>query len=615
MPRMEISVSLAAPLTTTPSTSRRASPRSRIGRLRRVSASITVTEAGASSRRCSKPAAVTTVVSRSVADQLRLLDGGRLDQIADGQQPDQLAVAHHRQVAQVVVGHHLHAVAHGLLRQHDDDRLGHDLADRGRIGGAPLQGHLARIVALADDAHQFAVAHHRQRPDVLFRHQAQGVEHPGVGGDGVDVLLGLQGKQLGDGFHCGSPEAPCQGQQETGRQQHHQGGRRGAVPDQAQQHPAQGRHHGQGGGQQQHPAKGTGQQKGRGTGGDQQRHHRHHAHRLQGADHEGCRGHPQQVAEQDVVQVQLGGQPGVQHQAQAEHAGKRPRPSGPATKAPATSGAPSAEASTRPGKTAWAMASPSSAQPLSTRKQDSSAVGTATSTAISNAWRRKSTSRAVTRRQDEGQQKDQGLQDHHAAPGGAVEEVAEVGTQEPAADADGDADQHHPREAIAEQIGRRPRRHHQGDDQEGAHRLHRRHGAQRQQGKEQQPVQGGIETAGARLALVEEYQQQVAPLEQQHQQGDGGDSQQLATGLGGNGQDVAEDDGLDVHRHRRQRDQEQPAAKEGAEDQADDDVFLESGVVPQPEHGASRRAAGEKGAQGQRQPQQIGAGHAGHHGM
>ncbi|MDR6356398.1 hypothetical protein Q3H58_003069 [Pseudomonas psychrotolerans] len=48
----------------------------------------------------------------------------------------------------------------------------------------------------------------------------------------------------------------------------------------------------------------------------------------------------------------------------------------------------------------------------------------------------------------------------------------------------------------------------------------------------------------------------------------------------GDGQDVAEDDGLDIDCHWRQGHQEQAAAEEGAEDQANYDVLLEPGVLP-----------------------------------
>ena len=75
-----------------------------------------------------------------------------------------------------------------------DHRRAHDRADRRTDGRTALEDHLARIVALADHPYHLAMVHHQQRADVLFRHQAQGVEHHLVRSDGVHllVLLGVQ---------------------------------------------------------------------------------------------------------------------------------------------------------------------------------------------------------------------------------------------------------------------------------------------------------------------------------------------------------------------------------------------------------------------------------------
>ncbi|MDF5978314.1 hypothetical protein P4114_10255 [Pseudomonas aeruginosa] len=50
------------------------------------------------------------------------------------------------------------------------------------------------------------MVHHQQRADVLFRHQAQGVEHHLVRSDGVHLLVLLGVQQLCHGFHTRPPE-------------------------------------------------------------------------------------------------------------------------------------------------------------------------------------------------------------------------------------------------------------------------------------------------------------------------------------------------------------------------------------------------------------------------
>ena len=146
----------------------------------------------------------------------------------------------------------------------------------------------------------------------------------------------------------------------------------------------------------------------------------------------------------------------------------------PAAKAPTISGMPTIQASTTPGSTAWLTASPISDQPFRTRKQESSAVGGATSSTTQKAFcmkgnwkgrRRFSTiirallgsggpgegrgglaaggEEAVLGGEEEGDQEDQRLQRDDDAAGGAVEEIAEIGADEAGqrADDDGERDE------------------------------------------------------------------------------------------------------------------------------------------------------------------------------
>src|SRR5438552_1675713 len=79
---------------------------------------------------------------------LELLDGEVLvgddvaHDVADRHHPDHAALVHHRQVADVLLRHELHALARLGARVHHHDVGRHDLLDAGGVGGAPLEDHL-----------------------------------------------------------------------------------------------------------------------------------------------------------------------------------------------------------------------------------------------------------------------------------------------------------------------------------------------------------------------------------------------------------------------------------------------------------------------------------------
>ena len=80
-------------------------------------------------------------------------------------------------------------------------------------------------------------------------------------------------------------------------------------------------------------------------------------------------------------------------------------------------------------------------------------------------------------------------------------------------------------------------------------------------------------------------------------------------------EDVAVDDGLQVHRRRVERDDEEAGGEEEGKDEADDGVLTQHGQAFQEEHGGSGKDAGGEGAEGVRQAPQVGERDAGDDGM
>jgi len=65
-----------------------------------------------------------------VVELLPLVLDHRLDQVADRQHADHCIAFQHRQVADAVLGHHLHAAVRGVGRGHTHHARGHDVGDR-----------------------------------------------------------------------------------------------------------------------------------------------------------------------------------------------------------------------------------------------------------------------------------------------------------------------------------------------------------------------------------------------------------------------------------------------------------------------------------------------------
>ena len=112
-----------------------------------------------------------------LVNRVLLFGNHRLDQIADGNHANNPPVLDHRQMPKAFFGHQRHAFIDAQIASRRRHLGGHNVADARGVGGTVSQNHLARIIALAQDADQLLAIHHRQRPDALFRHQPNRIQH------------------------------------------------------------------------------------------------------------------------------------------------------------------------------------------------------------------------------------------------------------------------------------------------------------------------------------------------------------------------------------------------------------------------------------------------------
>ena len=90
----------------------------------------------------------------------------RLDDVADRDHAQQLAMAHHRHMAETAVGHGLHDVVDRVVGITGDDVAGHHMARFEIEGGGAVQRHGSHQIALGDNAGDLVVsAHHQHRAD------------------------------------------------------------------------------------------------------------------------------------------------------------------------------------------------------------------------------------------------------------------------------------------------------------------------------------------------------------------------------------------------------------------------------------------------------------------
>lgn len=116
-----------------------------------------------------------------MVDILRLRFDHCLDQVADRNQTLHAAVFDHRQMPEASVAHQLHAALHRVRRRHRHHLGAHDPGDAGGRRCAITQHHFARVVAFRNDAEQARPIHHQHRADGLFGHQADRLDHRGIG--------------------------------------------------------------------------------------------------------------------------------------------------------------------------------------------------------------------------------------------------------------------------------------------------------------------------------------------------------------------------------------------------------------------------------------------------
>lgn len=217
--------------------------------------------------------------------------------------------------------------------------------------------------------------------------------------------------------------------------------------------------------------------------------------------------------------------------------------------------------------------------------------------------------------QNEGGKEDRRLQHDDDTAGGAIEKIAEIGANEAGGRTDDQAHQDQPFETVGQEIGGGARRHHHGDNEEGSDRLQSGDRGGGEQGEEDHLQHFRFQPHGAGMVLIKEYDHEIAPFQRQHEEADAADQCQLDGVFRRDRQNIAEHDGLDIHRRGRERHHEQAKPEKRGEDQADDRVFLEASLLVQEQHGTGCKPAGKKGTQRKGQAEHIGPGHTGDDGM
>src|SRR5450631_3226768 len=125
-------------------------------------------------------------------------------------------------MAESELPHDEQALLDGLVGGHGARVSGHDFRHRGRSRSAPHRHDSVHDVAFRQDAHQFAVAQHGQRADVVLHHETRSLEHGAGSFDRIKLAVfhefteGLHGSLLRHnetGVDSASPTASgCGGQ-------------------------------------------------------------------------------------------------------------------------------------------------------------------------------------------------------------------------------------------------------------------------------------------------------------------------------------------------------------------------------------------------------------------
>lgn len=160
-------------------------------------------------------------------------------------------------------------------------------------------------------------------------------------------------------------------------------------------------------------------------------------------------------------------------------------------------------------------------------------------------------------RKDKSGKEDRGLQHNDDAAGRAIEKIAEISADEAGGRADDEAHQDQPLETVSQEIGGGAGRHHHGDDEECPDGLKGGNRGSGQQGEEDHLQHFRLQPHGAGVVLIEEHHHEVSPFQRQHDEADAADQSELNGVFGGDRQNIAEHDGLDIDRGGRERDHEQ----------------------------------------------------------
>src|SRR5690606_21984494 len=168
-------------------------------------------EAGDCGGRCAKwrPTRCSTGdVALQLVELVLLVLDHRLDQVADRDDAHHRAAFEHRQVADALLGHQLHARGDDVVRGHGDHIACHDRAHRGVLRRAALEHDLARVVALGQDPAQLPGFRHQHRADALERHQPDRFDHRRIRRHRVDLRT-LAVQQLPHRTHLGCLPLPA----------------------------------------------------------------------------------------------------------------------------------------------------------------------------------------------------------------------------------------------------------------------------------------------------------------------------------------------------------------------------------------------------------------------
>ena len=103
-------------------------------------------------------------------------------------------------MANMVVGHGLHAFGDGLPSCHHNHLSGHDVAHLRVHAAFSFERYLAGVIAFRKHAHQLLSFKHHQSANVFFGHQFQSLADSGVNRNSMNTAVVLRQK-LCNRFH------------------------------------------------------------------------------------------------------------------------------------------------------------------------------------------------------------------------------------------------------------------------------------------------------------------------------------------------------------------------------------------------------------------------------